>query len=139
MVPKNATAQQSRDTRQRAEDALRQAKATTSYEQFGVLAEKISEDDYRVVMGDHRAVSISSLPPQVVSSLQKMKPGEVSGLIQVDQIYTIVRLNGHTAARLLSFAEVKDRLRDVLQRRKAEQLRSELNAKLHKKAKIEEL
>ena len=35
------------DTRKRAEGILEQAKATKNYEQFGLLAEKVSEDDYQ--------------------------------------------------------------------------------------------
>ena len=53
----------------RAEDALRQAKATKNYEDFGMLAEKISEDDYRVMMGDHKPVDRAKLPPYVVQAL----------------------------------------------------------------------
>jgi hypothetical protein len=36
---------------------LRQAKETKSYEDFGLLAEKISEDDFRVNMGDHKIMT----------------------------------------------------------------------------------
>jgi len=34
----------------RAEDALRQAKATKTAEEFGMLARRSPEDDYRVMM-----------------------------------------------------------------------------------------
>ncbi len=46
--------EQAKEARKKADDALKQAKATKSYEEFGLLAEKISEDDYRVNMGDHK-------------------------------------------------------------------------------------
>ncbi len=36
-----------------------------------------------------------------------MKPGDVSGLIQIESAYTIVRLNAHTLAHKQSFEEVK--------------------------------
>ena len=70
--------------RKRAEDALRQAKATTSYEQFGSLAEKISEDDFRVMMGDHQTADRSKLPPPVVKALLAMQPGQVSDIVEFD-------------------------------------------------------
>ena len=54
--PAKATPAQMEEGRKRAAQALKQAQATKTYEQFGLLAEKISEDDYRVMMGDHRAV-----------------------------------------------------------------------------------
>src|SRR5271165_5523746 len=54
LPPEKATPAQLKDARQRAEEALKQAKATRNYEEFGLLAEKISEDDYRVMMGEHK-------------------------------------------------------------------------------------
>ena len=50
-----------KEARKKADDALKQAKATKTYEEFGILAEKISEDDYRVMMGDHHKVDRAKL------------------------------------------------------------------------------
>ena len=61
LPPQNATPEQLKEARKRADDALRQAKATKTYEEFGLLAEKISDDDYRVMMGDHHAVDRAKL------------------------------------------------------------------------------
>ena len=97
LPPPNATAAQLKEGRTRAENALRQAKATKSAEEFGLLAEKISDDDYRVMMGQHKPVPAAELPPPVVKTLSTLKPGEVSDIIQVEQAYTIVRLQEHTA------------------------------------------
>src|ERR1039458_5778624 len=47
LPPKDAGADALKESRKRAEEALRQAKATHTYEEFGLLAEKISEDDFR--------------------------------------------------------------------------------------------
>ena len=91
--------------RKRAELALPRAKAAKSYEQFGLLAEKISEDDFRVDMGKHRSAGRAELPPPVVQILDKMKVGQVSDLIQLDQAYAIVRLNAHQATGRQKFAE----------------------------------
>ncbi len=137
--PQKATPEQMDEARRRAGTALKQAQATKSYEQFGLLAEKISEDDYRVVMGDHRAVERAKLPPQVVQVVSIMQPGQVSGVIQVDRTFTIVRLNSHIPAGTRAFADVKDELRKQLEKNKTEQLRSSLGKKLRTKAKIEEL
>ncbi len=63
LPPANTTPTQLQEARKRAEGALRQAKATKSYEEFGMLAEKISEDDFRVMMGDHKLADRSKLPP----------------------------------------------------------------------------
>ncbi|HET7205453.1 MAG TPA: peptidyl-prolyl cis-trans isomerase [Terriglobales bacterium] len=139
LPPQNATPQQLKEAKRKAEDAISRAKTTKNYEEFGTLAEQISEDDWRVMMGDHRAVDRSKLPPEVLSALQKMKPGEVSDLISVGPAYTIVRLNALTPAGTRKFAEVKDSIRKDLQRDRTERLRSALGQKLRKNAKIEEL
>ena len=97
--PLKDTAEQAKQARTKAEDALRQAEATKSYQDFGLLAEKISEDDFRVNMGDHKVVPSDKLPPQVVKTLQAMQARQVSGLIQIESAHTIIRLNAHTPAR----------------------------------------
>ena len=137
LPPRTATPEQAKEARKKADDALKQAKATTSYEQFGLLAEKISEDDFRVNMGDHKMVPADKLPPQVIKAFQAMKPGEVSGLIQIENAYTIVRLNAHTLAHKQSFQEVQAQLKTELQKLKYEQLRVNFAKQLRAKAKIE--
>ncbi len=123
--------------RKRAEAALRQAQATKSYQEFGLLAEKISEDDFRVNMGDHHAVVRTELPPQIVNAALSMRPGQVSGLIQIENAFTIFRLNAHNPPRTRPFAEVKADLMTELQKSKYEALRSGLAKRLRGKAKIE--
>ena len=66
LPPEKATPAQLKEARKKADDALKQAKATKTYEEFGMLAEKISEDDYRVMMGDHKKVDRAKLPPDMV-------------------------------------------------------------------------
>ena len=137
--PPNATPAQLREAGKRADDAWRLAKATKSYEEFGLLAEKISEDDFRVMLGDHKVVDRAKLPPPVVEAALALKPGQMSGLIHFDQVYTIVRLNAHIAPGIRRFEEVKDSLRKELEKKKTEQLRSGLDKRLRANAKIEEL
>jgi peptidyl-prolyl cis-trans isomerase SurA len=122
-----------------AEDAWRKAKATKSYQEFGMLAETVSEDDFRVNMGDHKAVDREKLPPEVVNAAQSMQPGQVSELLQLGSFYTFFRLNGHTPAGKFSFDQVKDRLRQDLQKEKYERLRTTFDKKLRQNAKVEEL
>lgn len=135
--PDQATPQQLQEARKRAEGALAQAKAAKSYDDFGLLAEKVSEDDYRVMMGDHKAVERSKLAPQVIQALLSMKPGEVTGIIQVEQVYTIVRLNQHIPAGKRKFEEVKTELRKELEKEKTNQVRAAFHKKLARGAKIE--
>ena len=137
--PPAPTPEQLKEMRVRAEDALRQAKATKSFEDFGILAEKTSEDDYRVMMGHHKEVDSKDLPPEVLQAAAKLQVGQISDLIQAEGAYTIIRLNAHILARTQSFEEVSQALRDQMRQQKTERLRRELDANLRRNAKIEEL
>ena len=137
MPPLKVTPEQAKQARKRADDALIEAKATKSYQEFGLLAEKLSQDDFRVNMGDHKIVSRENLPPQVVKTMLAMQAGQVSGLIQIESAYTIIRLNAHQLGKKRSLEEVKDELRTQLQKQKYEKLRSNLAKRLREKAKIE--
>jgi len=130
LPPANATQAQLKEGRARADKALTQAKATKTAEAFGLLAEKISDDDYRVVMGQHKPVPVPELAPPVLQQLKTMQVGQVSGLIQLDQAYTIVRLSEHTPAGRAPFVQVEQTKRN--------QLRAALDAKLRQSAKVEQ-
>jgi parvulin-like peptidyl-prolyl isomerase len=135
--PLKATPDQEKEARKKAEEVLSQAKAAKTYQDFGLLAEKFSEDDFRVNMGDHKVVPSEKLPPQVVKTLQATQSGQVSGLIQIETAFTIIRLNTHVPARKKPLAEVKNDLKTELQKSKYEKLRSGLAKQLRAKAKIE--
>jgi peptidyl-prolyl cis-trans isomerase SurA len=135
--PLKATPDQEKEAKKKAEEALRQAKATNSYQEFGLLAEKLSEDDFRVNLGDHKVVGADKLPPQVVKTLQPMQSGQLTGLIQIETAFTIIRLNVHTPPRKKPLSEVSNDLKTELQKSKYEKLRSNLAKQLRAQAKIE--
>ena len=139
LPPAKATAEQLKEGRVRADKALREAKATKSAEEFGLLAEKISDDDYRVMMGQHKPVAVDQLAPQVLQALRGMKPGDVSDVIPIEQAYTIVRLGDHTLAGKAKYEEVKPQLETELAQSKKNQLRAALDQKLRQNAKVEAL
>ena len=137
LPPMKPTPEQAKEARKKADEALKEAKTAKSYQDFGLLAEKVSEDDFRVNMGDHKVVTADKLPPQVIKAFQSMKPGDVSGLIQIESAFTIIRLGSHNTAHKQSFDEVKATLKDELQKQKYENLRVTLAKQLRAKAKIE--
>jgi hypothetical protein len=139
LPPPNATPEQLKALKTRAGDALAQAKKTTDYNGFGLLAEKISEDDYHVMMGDHQIVDKTKLPAEILKAAGSMKDGQVSDLISVGEAYCIVRLNAHVPAGMQKFDAVRVNLRKQLQQTKVEQLRSVLGKRLRAGAKVEEL
>src|ERR1035441_2863836 len=135
LPPLKPTTAQAKEAQKAAEDALKQAKATRSYQEFGLLAEKISQDDFRVNLGDHKVIGRDKLPPQILKAFAAMQPGQITGLIQVESAYTILRLNAHIAAKKKSLEEVKSDLKVELQKEKYEKLRSGLAKQLRAKAK----
>ena len=137
--PEGANGEALKQARRKAEDAAKQAKAAKNYEEFGLLAEKISEDDFRVNMGDHKPVGFEQLPPEIVKIAKAMKPGDVSDLVQLGSAYTIVRLVAHAPAGKTPFAEAKPKLEKELQKEKTEQVRAALGKTLRAGAKIEKL
>ena len=137
--PQNGGAAADKEARRRAEEAYKLARETKSYRDFGLLAEKISDDDWHVNMGDRNFVQISTLPPPLVKAAAAMKPGEVSNLIQLGNAYTIFRLVEHEPAGKTPFAAVKAKLQSDLQKQKRVEVRAALNQRLRKNAKVEVL
>jgi parvulin-like peptidyl-prolyl isomerase len=137
--PNKGGAAADKEARRRAEEAYKLARETKSYQDFGLLAEKVSDDDWHVNMGDRNFVQISALPPPIVKAASAMKAGEVSKIIQLGNAYTIIRLVEHSPASKTPFAAVHAKLQSDLQKQKRVELRVALNLKLRKNAKVEAL
>lgn len=135
--PQDGRSDVAKEARKRAEDALKQAKATKTYRDFGLLAEKISDDDWHVSMGDRKETERSKLPPEIVKAALAMKPGQMSDLIQLGSCYTIMRLVSHTPAGRAPFDEVKAKVQSDLHKQKTQEIRAALGQKLRKNAKVE--
>jgi len=139
VIPDHPTPQQEADVRKRAEEALRQVSKTRNYEEFGMLAEKISEDDWRVMMGDHKFITRDQMPPEVARVAFNIQVGQVSQLIRTENSWCIVRLNARQDPRWVSYDEVKVSLKRELEAEKVEMLRQALHQQLRQNAKVEEL
>jgi peptidyl-prolyl cis-trans isomerase SurA len=139
LPPEHATPKQLLEGRLRADHDLDQAKAAKTAMQFGLLAEKLSDDDYRVVLGQHKPVPVDQLAPPVLAALKHMKAGEMTGVIQLDQAYTIVRLNQHTPPGRTPFPEVRTQLQKELRDKKRNELRAALDARLRQRATVQEM
>jgi len=137
--PPNSNPEVLAEARKRADDLLKQAKAATTYEKFGLLAEKSSDDDFRVNMGYRKPVPVTKLPESIAKTLTSMKAGQVSDLISIDGGYTILRLIKLDPPITRKFESVKAELKSYLQTQKQEELRIALNDKLRAKSKVEEL
>lgn len=139
ILPPNNSPDVVKEAKRRADDAYKAAKAAKSYREFGLLAEKLSDDDFHVNFGDHKPVDGTKLPPEIVKAVKAMKPGDVSSLIQLGTNYTIVRLVAYTPAGKTPFNQVKAKLATDLQKERTEKVRSSLADKLRKNARIERM
>ncbi len=139
LPPQKARPAAMSDLKKRADDAYSEAKNTKTYEQFGMLAEKLSDDDFRVNMGDHKLVPGTQLPPMVLKALAGMKPGQVSPVIPIENAFTVVRLNAHRPAGKETLQQARAKLMPELRKAKKQQLRSAFSNKLKSEAKVEVL
>jgi len=139
LPPANATAAQLNEGRARIESAHKKAIEARTSEKFGMLAEKLSDDDYRVVMGQHKPVPVDQLAPPVLQALRAMKPGDVSNIIQLNQAYTVVHYQQHTPAGKTPFVEVRAQLQKEVRESRRNQLRMAFDKKLRESAHVEEM
>lgn len=137
--PSSATAEQKQQARKIAEQILVKAKAAKTHDEFGLLAEKLSQDDWRVMMGDHRWVHRGTVTPDIERSVFSMKAGETSGIVETSGGYVILRANDHQSQRQMSFDEMADSIRQRLEKEQLEKRSREFEQWLRSKARIEVL
>ena len=137
--PQNPTPDVMKEAKARADEAYKSAKTTKGYRDFGLLAERVSDDDFHVNFGDHKTKAKEELPPDIVKAAQAMKAGDISNLMQLGNNFTFFRLVEHQSAGKASFAEVRVKIGADMEKQNVEQLRSALGEKLRKNATIEKL
>ena len=136
MFPKTATAADKDAARKRLEKVLPQAQAAKSYDEFGVLAEKVSEDEYRVMMGDHKMEHRSSIAPEF-QFLLRMKDGETSGIFASAAGYHVARVYKHTSRRQMTLAELRVSIREQLMSERLNARNKAFHDALRKSAKVQ--
>jgi parvulin-like peptidyl-prolyl isomerase len=135
-LPSNATAEQKEAARKIAEEILVKAKAAKDYEAFGVLAEQLSQDDWRVMMGDHRWVHRGSVTSDIEPALFALKKGETSGVVESSNGYIILRANDCQSSRQMTLAEIAPSIRAQLEKEKRAKRAKDFEGMLRSKAKI---
>lgn len=135
----DATPAMKAEAKAKIKDIVRLARAAKTKKDFGLIAEQLSEDDWRTQGGDRGTVEVKNLPPEVAKAAQGLKSGEVSDAIQVGGAWTVIRINARTPAGRTPFIEAKTKLQAELRKQKREQVRIALNQNLRKTAKIEKL
>jgi parvulin-like peptidyl-prolyl isomerase len=137
--PENGTPAIKDEARAKIRDILRLARAAKTSRDFGLLAEQLSDDDWRTKLGDRGTTDVSKLPPEVVKATRAMKPGQVSDVIQLGHAYVVFRLNAHTLAGKTTFAAAKAKLQSDMQKQRTMEIRAALNQRLRKDAQVDVL
>lgn len=104
---------------------------------FGELAYKFSEDDYRWVGGDYGSVHRGQLVPDLERVIFAQKVGELSPPFKTSLGWHIVLVQKKQAQHQLSYPDVQDRIRTALFQQREKQKRLEFIASLKSGANIE--
>ena len=104
---------------------------------FGNVASRLSEDNYRIMGGDLGYIHRGRVLPEIEEVAFRLKPGEVSDLIKADNTFFIVKTEERKAEHQLTFGESKDKLRKELEKRRSDELMTAWMAELKGRAKIE--
>jgi peptidyl-prolyl cis-trans isomerase C len=104
---------------------------------FAEIASTMSEDSYRVKGGDIGYVHKGRMIPEFEESAFKLKAGEVSDLIKAEGTWFILKVEDSKPEHLMSFDEVRDRLKQELETKRLRDLKDTWITNLRAKAKIE--
>lgn len=106
-------------------------------EDFAAVALENSDDSYREKGGDLGYVQRGRMIPELEDAAFKTKAGEIIGPVETKEGFYIIKVEDHKQEKQLSFDEVKDKIRKVLEgKRKEEAAKAWLGA-LRAKSKIE--
>lgn len=133
-VPATATEEEREKAKKDAEEVLAKAKKG---EDFGDLAYKYSMDDWRVKGGDLGVVHKGRLDPSLEEAALKLKPGQLSGIIQTIYGYHILKLEEKFPPTQLGFDDVKKGLKKKLEDSRRQEIEAAVLKRLKDEAKIE--
>jgi parvulin-like peptidyl-prolyl isomerase len=120
----------------KAQDILAKIKAG---EDFGDVAYKMSEDPYRVKGGDLGYMHKGMMIPEIEEAASKLKVGEVSDIIKVENAWFIIKLEDKKPEHMVAFEEIKVELKKELEKNRIQELKEAWITDLRAKAKIEVL
>ena len=106
---------------------------------FGELAYRFSEDDYRVMSGDYGVVHRGQLPAELEPTIFAANPSALIGPLSDSEGWQIIRVENKQAERQLRFDEVREKILTALRDQRAKQRRIDFINELKSVAKIEYL
>jgi len=120
----------------KAQDILAMLK---SGDDFGEIAYNMSEDSYRVKSGDVGYMHKGRMLREIEDAAFKLKIGEISDVINADNNWYIIKLEDKKPEQQMSFEEVRDKLKNDLEKERTKELKDKWIADLRAKARIEVL
>lgn len=115
-------------------DALARVKAG---EDFGSVAARMSEDNFRIKGGDIGYVHRGRIYPEIEAAAFRLSPEELAGPIKAEQMWFIVKVMDKKPERLLTYDEIKDKLKKELERKRSAEIMEKWVSSLRAKSKIE--
>lgn len=99
------------DTQRRAQEVWQMARENPSAERVGDLAEKYSVDPTtRALRGEVPPIQRFGGQPAIEREVFSLKPGELSGVVQIADRFMVFFCEGFTEPRAVRFEEVRDEL-----------------------------
>jgi parvulin-like peptidyl-prolyl isomerase len=101
------------DTQRRAQEVWQLARQNPTPEAFGALAETYSVDPTtRALRGEVPPLQRFGGQPTLEREVFALKPGELSGVVQIADRFMVILCEGFTEPAAVSFEEVRDELYD---------------------------
>ena len=122
----------------KAQEVWQLARDNPTADHFGTLAEQYSVDNVsRTLRGEVPPIQKHGGQPQLEREAFALQPGELSGIIQVDDTFVILFCEGQTSPRDIPFADVRDLiLQDVREKKMVLAMSREFD-RLHQTAHID--
>lgn len=107
------------DSQRRAQEVWQLARENPTVERFGDLAEKYSVDPTtRALRGEVPPIQRHGGQPAVEREVFALKPGELSGVVQIADRFMVFFCEGYTEPRKVAFDEVRDELYGDIEEKK---------------------
>lgn len=134
IVPPAADASAKAALRARAEEALKAARAG---QDFAALAKKYSQDGSAAHGGDLGFFPRGQMAPAFEKAAYALQPGELSGVVETQFGFHIIKCTGRRPARTVPFSEVAGQIQQFLEQQAQQEQTKAFVASLRAKGKVQ--
>lgn len=115
-IPANATPQQVAQLKTKAEQLRSEAAKGAD---FGVLAQKYSDDVSKNNAGELGWFEPQDIMDQILAAVKNVKPGDISQVVQTSHGFHILKVDAHEVPGVRPLSDVKDEIREKMVDEKA--------------------